>query len=80
MLQRLLTERFNLKVHHEMKEMPVYALVIGKGGPKFKESTADAEFSGFGGVNGRNQYMKCTKADMENLTFTIQNSFLWIGR
>ena len=75
MLQTLLAERFNLRAHPEKKEMPVYALVIGKGGPKFKESTADEEFSGFGGVNGRNQYMKCTKADMENLAFTIPNIF-----
>ena len=72
LLQQLLAERFSLKTHHQMKEMPVYALVIGKGGPKFKESAADAQFSGFGGVNGRNQYMKCTKADMEHLADTIQ--------
>ncbi len=30
MLQALLTERFGLTLHREQKEMPVYALVIGK--------------------------------------------------
>ena len=37
MLQKLLAQQFKLKVHREKKEMPVYALVVGKNGPKFKE-------------------------------------------
>lgn len=37
MLQNLLAERFKLKLHKEQKEMPVYALVVGKGGVKMKE-------------------------------------------
>jgi uncharacterized protein (TIGR03435 family) len=31
-MQTLLAERFHLKAHTEMKEMPVYALVVAKGG------------------------------------------------
>jgi len=42
MLQLLLADRFKLKVRREMREMPVYALVLGKNGPKFKESAPDA--------------------------------------
>jgi uncharacterized protein (TIGR03435 family) len=38
MLQNLLAERFQLKVHREKKEMQVYGLEIGKGGVKFKEA------------------------------------------
>ena len=38
MLQRLLKERFNLAVHAESKVMPVYAMVVAKGGLKVKES------------------------------------------
>ena len=34
MLQNLLTEQFKLRFHFETKEMPAYALTIGKGGPK----------------------------------------------
>ncbi len=34
MLKAMLAERFQLKLHHEMKEVPVYALVMGKGTPK----------------------------------------------
>jgi uncharacterized protein (TIGR03435 family) len=33
-LQRLLAERFKLKLHHEARELPVYALTVAKGGPK----------------------------------------------
>jgi bla regulator protein blaR1 len=34
MQQSLLADRFKLKVHFETREMPVYALVVAKGGPK----------------------------------------------
>ncbi|HEY6346708.1 MAG TPA: M56 family metallopeptidase [Bryobacteraceae bacterium] len=38
MLQALLVDRFNLKFHREKKQMPVYALSVGKKGPKLKKS------------------------------------------
>jgi uncharacterized protein (TIGR03435 family) len=42
MLQNLLADRFQLALHHETKEMAMYALVVGKNGPKMKESAMDA--------------------------------------
>ncbi|HEY2384829.1 MAG TPA: TIGR03435 family protein [Terriglobia bacterium] len=41
MLQALLADRFKLTLHQDTKEHPVMALVVGKGGPKLKESPAD---------------------------------------
>lgn len=38
MVQALLVDRFQLKVHQETRQLPVYALVIAKDGPKFKPS------------------------------------------
>jgi len=38
MMLPLLTDRFNLKYHHETRELPVYVLTIAKGGSKLKES------------------------------------------
>lgn len=38
MLQALLADRFKLAVTRETKELPVYALVVGKNGLKMKES------------------------------------------
>ena len=43
MLQTLLADRFKLKVHREQVETPVYALIVAKGGPKFKASSPDAD-------------------------------------
>jgi uncharacterized protein (TIGR03435 family) len=41
MLRTLLAERFKLTIHRDTKEHAVYALVVGKGGPKLKESEPD---------------------------------------
>ncbi len=44
MLQALLADRLRLKLHHEKRVQPVYALVVAKGGPKLKrpeDKTAD---------------------------------------
>ncbi len=38
MQQALLMDRFKLKVHFETKELPIYVLVVAKGGPKLKAS------------------------------------------
>jgi uncharacterized protein (TIGR03435 family) len=45
MLRTMLAERFQLTTHKESKVMPVYALIVAKGGPKLKE------FPGEGGLN-----------------------------
>jgi uncharacterized protein (TIGR03435 family) len=39
-LQTMLTERFQLKVHTETKTLPLYELVVAKGGSKLKASPA----------------------------------------
>src|SRR3984957_9616263 len=44
MMQSLLIERFHMKVHHEMREVPVYALILakpGKMGPNLKPHPSD---------------------------------------
>jgi uncharacterized protein (TIGR03435 family) len=38
MLRSMLADRFKLQVHHETRELPVYALVIAKGGFKLKQA------------------------------------------
>jgi bla regulator protein blaR1 len=43
MLQTLLADRFQLKVHRETKVVPVFALTVGKKGPKFKKAEGSEE-------------------------------------
>jgi uncharacterized protein (TIGR03435 family) len=41
MMQALLAERFQLKFHRETRDLPIYNLVVSKGGHKLKESPQD---------------------------------------
>lgn len=41
MMQKILVERFALQLHHEQREMPVFALTVAKGGPKMIADTSD---------------------------------------
>jgi bla regulator protein blaR1 len=51
MARSLLAERFEIKVSHETKGLPVFALVLAKNGPKFAEDNAHPEIGAvsFGG-------------------------------
>jgi uncharacterized protein (TIGR03435 family) len=54
MLQNLLTDRFQIKMHRDSKEFSVYGIVVAKGGLKLKESPLDPATEGDGGVGGVN--------------------------
>ena len=71
MLRSLLADRFQLKFHREMKEMPVYDLVIDKNGPKFKESAPDADPLARITAKGPNYLATMPKATMQDLVKTI---------
>jgi uncharacterized protein (TIGR03435 family) len=43
MMQGLLAERFGMVLRHGTKEQSIYALVVGKGGPKLKPAAASAD-------------------------------------
>lgn len=63
MMQKLLTDRFQLSFHHDKKELPVYALVVAKTGPKVTKSDGDPNgvpnllFRGLGMLPVRNATM-----------------------
>jgi uncharacterized protein (TIGR03435 family) len=60
-----------------MRELSVFALVVGKSGPKFKESAPDAVASLRVGVNGRNQITALTNRTMADL---VQQLPVYTGR
>jgi len=70
MLQILLVDRLKLTTHRETKQLPVYALVVSKNGPKLKESKpVDPALSGAkpNYVYGRPGTITISGAPMESL-------------
>jgi uncharacterized protein (TIGR03435 family) len=67
MMQALLADRFQLKSHMETRTLPVYELVITKGGMKFKESTP-AVPGGRSGISAHNNEL--TGSDCPIAVFT----------
>jgi uncharacterized protein (TIGR03435 family) len=52
MLQSLLAERFHLVAHMDERSAPAYALVVDKGGPKFKEAPPTMNYRRGGPASG----------------------------
>jgi len=53
MYQQLLADRFKLTTHWETRELPIYALVVGKNGPKLSESKGTDGSSGTSANDGQ---------------------------
>jgi uncharacterized protein (TIGR03435 family) len=48
MIRKLLADRFQLKFHHDKREMSAFVLTIGKDGPKLKPSQPNGNLHGIG--------------------------------
>ena len=63
MVQKLLADRFKLSFHHDQRELSVYVITVGSGGPKMEKSTAGPNdppgfgFRGLGDLVVRNLTM-----------------------
>ena len=66
MMQALLKDRFNLKVHHVTRQLPVYALIIAKSGSKLKESKTK-----LGGGSVRDGQIDYRDADLDTLAYSL---------
>ena len=77
MFLQVLESRFGLKYHMEKRELPVYALVVAKGGLKMKETTpADGSSKGSPGkLMGRAGKIEGQGVKMEFLTTVLSNNF-----
>jgi uncharacterized protein (TIGR03435 family) len=87
MLQALLADRFKMTIRREMKELPVYAIVVSKGGPKLPRAKLEekdcpespASFAdschSFGG--GQGQGLHGSAVDISDLAVFVSN---WTDR
>jgi uncharacterized protein (TIGR03435 family) len=67
MLQALLTERFQMKLHRETKELSVYALLPGKGPNKLKPAGSEGQT----GLSGSPSGVAFHKQPVSRLTFML---------
>ncbi len=75
MVQKLMADRFKLTFHHEKKELSVFALMVGKSGPKLTRNESNPNglpglfFRGLGNLPARN-------ATMADFAGTMQGAVL----
>lgn len=74
MLKNMLTDRLQLKVHHEKREMPMYALTVDKGGPHLTpHAGANSDEPSF--VLNRPKFLRmkltATNTPMEHLAYLL---------
>jgi uncharacterized protein (TIGR03435 family) len=86
MLRTLLADRFHLKIRREIKDQPVYAIVVAKGGPKLKAAEIegkDCETDAGKGMDchnfhgGRGRGLHAGAANMSDLALFVSN---WTDR
>lgn len=74
MLQALLADRFQLRIHRETRTIAMFALVVGKHGPKFQESspTDDPKSSIAADVTG--MHLEFARQTMANLASRLASN------
>jgi uncharacterized protein (TIGR03435 family) len=72
MLQALLADRFKLKSHRETRDLPIYALVVAKGGSRLKEWRSDESGMPLMRMRGRGE-IDATGSTLEFLPALLTN-------
>ena len=70
LLRDLLATRFGLKVHHELRNLPIYELVVAKSGFKLKAAAASDKDSGWSWGNGT---FKGTDVGVDALSYSLSS-------
>jgi len=72
LLQNLLADRFGLKFHHDKRDLPVYAIQIAKGGPKFKPAGPSEQPDSDDNRNGQDETISLISASLNDFTMRMQ--------
>jgi uncharacterized protein (TIGR03435 family) len=73
MLRKLVAERFNMTLHSEQREMRVYVLAVGKGGPKIRATNSGEAARATGGLHFHGDLREF--ADLLAVQLTIPAAF-----
>jgi uncharacterized protein (TIGR03435 family) len=71
MLQALLTDRFQLKIHRETKELPRYVLTVAKGGLKHSSAQVEASNIGHGMINMGRGFLLGSQIPLSDLILAL---------
>jgi uncharacterized protein (TIGR03435 family) len=74
MLQKMLADRLQLTFHHDKKELSVYAITVGKTGPKLTKSAGDP--NGLYGAGGPPGAFSARNANMGDFAEVMQSTML----
>lgn len=81
MLQSLLADRFQLKVSRSSKELPIYALVVAKGGPKLTQAADTPAAGGSSGAPGPGKgRMRMSPGELNADAIPMSNVADWLAR
>ena len=73
MIRKLIAERFQLKFHHEKRELSAFVLTVGKDGPKLKPTQLKGSLPGIGMQPAKTGAMfVVNNANMSNFTGFLQ--------
>jgi uncharacterized protein (TIGR03435 family) len=74
MLQALLADRFQLAIRRETREVPMYALVVSKNGPKLRGSSPAEEPKGQISGDGTGSHMEVSQGTMAQLAVRLSGN------
>jgi uncharacterized protein (TIGR03435 family) len=74
MIQKLLTDRFQLTFHYEKRELPIYVIAIAKGGPKLTPSAAGPDDPGWFQWQHRLADLRVTNMTIAEFTVWFQKN------
>ncbi len=74
MLQALLADRFQLRIHRETRMIPMFRLVVGKHGPKFHESSPTDDPKSSITADSAGMHLEFARQTMANLASRLSGN------